>query len=428
MDTECQDKLDLKDLKEELDNRLDKELYIDDRMSVVNNILAKYDDVIIHCTETYNAPKNNANLMRKKLFDICMDRLSNYLLFAPDVIEEGQYKTEMDILNSIKDSVSINTGLEYVIDNEGNIINNINYDFNKNSYTIKDYDKIFENNDKVMSIIQPYKDYAKNMMEFISCADKSLSSVDGEEEVEFELENKKYKVTIQNLKNIKSILGYTGNNFVEIDKSIIAVYEEFYQPMNSVNNIEQNKTDEIVYSDYKIGKSNGGYTLDLSNPEDVKAVIKFAHIEGVSEGFDKYVEKIDELVLNADLTNVQSEVYAIGRKYNKNGSNTPNLKNKSIYIAEHLGTTRQYIDKVHSAIAKKVSDEYKKDKSFHLMNNKDLHKGKICSTCGRVLPANRNFFRVNKSSKSGLRSSCKECEAQQRQKEKKSNQKKKKEK
>ena len=104
--------LDLLSLQKELNKRLNKSYNLEKRQQVIDEITLKYEPTIIYYNELYNVSSNKIDSYMKNMFDISMDRMANYLLFAPE-LNDNEYTKDENIVSNNRNTISFDTGLEF---------------------------------------------------------------------------------------------------------------------------------------------------------------------------------------------------------------------------------------------------------------------------------------------------------------------------
>ena len=403
--------LEILSLQKELNKRLDKSYNLEKRQQVIDEITSKYEPTIIYYNELYNVSSNKIDSYMKNMFNISMDRMANYLLFAPELNDNGYIKDE-NIVSNNRNTISFDTGLGLVLDENGEFTGSAEYNFNNRRYSIAEYKEHFEGNKQVEDIVNEYEKYKEMMMVFIKEAENVARNTN-EKQFIAQFNGKNIELDRQKLDKIKSSVGYTGHNCIEIDKSIVAIYEQFYNPISSktTNPVEIKGT--IEYKDFryrnKYDIESYGYVIDLSNAKQVERIIKHSCLTGISKGFDKYIDMVDKLVMSSKSTDKQKEIYLL---YRTGTLEAKSIENKAISdtdVANKLGVSKQYVGKTVKRLAELAVEEYNKEMEEYYYNELSLIPGKTCDKCGRTFPATENFFYSSKKVKGGLRNICKNC-------------------
>ena len=403
--------LELLSLQKELNKRLNKSYNLEKRQQVIDEITLKYQPTIIYCNELYNVSSNNIDPYMQNMFNISMDRMANYLLFAPELKDNGYIKDE-NIVSNNRNTISFDAGLEFILDENGELIGNVEYDFSNRRYSIAEYREHFKNNKQVKSLVNEYEKYKEMMMDFIKEAE-SVAKATNEKQFTAQFNGKSVELNRQKLDRIKSNVGYTGRNCIEIDKSIVSIYEQFYNPMSSktTNSVEIKGT--IDYKDFRYRNKYDieayGYVIDLSDTKQVEKIIKHSCLTGISKGFDKYIDMIDKLMMSSKSTEKQKEIYLMYRTGTLQAKSIDNKAISDTDVANKLGVSKQYVGKVVKRLAELAVEEYNKSMEEYYYNELSLIQGKTCDKCGETFPATENFFYSTKKVKGGLRNICKNC-------------------
>ena len=403
--------LELLSLQKELNKRLNKSHNLEKRQQIIDEITLKYQPTIIYCNELYNISSNNIDPYMQNMFNISMDRIANYLLFAPELNDNGYIK-EGNIVSNNRNTISFDTGLEFVLDENGEFIGNVEYDFSNKRYSIAEYKEHFKGNKQVENLVSEYEKYKEMMMDFIKEAE-SVAKTTNEKQFIAQFNGKNVELNRQKLDRIKSNVGYTGRNCIEIDKSIVSIYEQFYNPMSSKTTNSTEIKGTIDYKDFRYRNKYDikayGYVIDLSDTKQVEKIIKHSCLTGVSKGFDKYIDMIDKLMMSSKSTEKQKEIYLMYRTGTLQAKSIDNKAISDTDIAKKLGVSKQYVGKVVKRLAELAVEEYNKSMEEYYYNELSLIQGKTCDKCGETFPATENFFYSTKKVKGGLRNICKNC-------------------
>ncbi len=352
------------------------------------------------------------------------DRMSEYVLFSDheldDIIEDENGFTAKDRKRiytftqesnlktmQSKNDISLDTYIYTMSNGEG--MNKKKYDDqNHATYTLKD----FENRIDECPYVKGYMEFNKHARRIIESLDKQISeheengiNIKDIDKLTYTNDNgKKFTYTPQQLSMLKKGIGYSKNNSREIDQDIMAIYREWFRPIffNSVARSEERRR--------KID-------LDFMDKEHIAGLIKASCLTGQFSKFDEYVEKLDKLVKQTNLTELELQVYNILRKGKGLDLDKEKYECNMITITECakiLGVSQPRAVTIFDSLADKVADKYEELYEDYYFTYIARGTYKKCSKCEEIKLANERYFSPKKDGKDGLQAFCKKCDAERK--------------
>lgn len=384
-------------LIESVYHSLDYTLSLEDRLALTETLTDslfqlndRYEYYYSKCRNDY--PSYN---WAKKISK-CMDSVSNYLLFASEVTDDYTY--------SLEDNFTMLEKHKYrPIANKDKLDNSR---YKKTKKTISEY--LQDGN--IPKYIYDYIDFAEATRHTIKQVEeqcKQLKEPIANNHIFFykTIKGKDHSITYEDYKRLRKATGYTKNNSIKLDKEILYMLNNHFEPMKSSNSVKNMWTDIVGELDSDIGLD-----IDLLDRENISLLLKGICYYGESEVFDIYFKQIAELVNNCKLTELQKQIYELLRE-GQEGTNS--LKISLGAIAEKLGKSRSQIHSSFDMMVNKIYEAYEKVYEDNYYTYIAKGKYKVCSKCGRILLATENYFYVDNTKADGLRNYCKDCSSRQ---------------
>ena len=212
---------------------------------------------------------------------------------------------------------------------------------------------------------------------------------------------------------------------IEMCQQQYTIKNEFKQPMyssNTVRNFVKADLEDKIFINENGEPQNDG-AVSFFNPKHVSALL--CNYSGLKEeSYGNFIN--DAYYLMEDLDNLIEEtlrdkyplyydllIYKIDGRQNVEIQSL--IENK--YGIKH---SVEYISSLwRNKIPKLLAEQAKKDYLIWHYSNVEYGQWKRCSKCGQIKLAHNYFFSINKTSKDGWYSICKECRNQKNRKERK---------
>lgn len=388
----------------------------EERIAVVNKIDELYggdlEDNFAHY-KTSNLKTHSNRVIYDKLCSL-YDRMSEYILFANlDKEFEDSLPTKKEDYPFMQESnlKTMQSGNEISFDSYVTMLSkeqstDIKYD-DQNHATYK----LSQFRDRIMECpynIQGYFDFNKHARALIQNLEAQIKELNESgtptnqiEKLTYVNGEKVFYFTVKQLMALKRGIGYTKNNSKEIDRDVMAILREYFKPIyfTSVTRSQEftNKMD-----------------LDFMDREHLAGLIKASSLTDQLDKFDRYVEKLDKLVQETTLTDMELKLYRLLR----NGKGLAlelqfhEFEKNMITITECakvLGVSQQRCNTIFNALADKVAEQYETMYEDYYFTYLARGNYKTCSKCSEVKLANERYFSINKTSKDNLHSVCKAC-------------------
>lgn len=402
---------------------LDYSLDYEDRVKTIEYIDEEFGEALQHHYFTYKTSNLKRYENRTAYDRICnvYDKMSEYILFSNHDLDDTEIdkdgltaaerkssytfsqESNLKTMQS-KSDISLDTYMYTMSNSDGTT--KIQYDDqNHATYTLKDFeDKVDE-----CPYIRTYMEFNKNARRIIKILDKQANKLIAKGVPFKQIKGLKYKnpsgkvfyYDAEHLSAIKRGIGYTKNNSKEIDQDMITIYREWFKPI-------------YFQSVTRAQEFTRKMDLDFMDREHMAGLIKTSCLTGQFGKFDEYVYRLDKLVKQANLTELELQVYNVLRKgkgldldKNKYEDNMTTISE----CARILERSQSKVDEAFNSLVDKVMDKYEETYEDYYFTYIARGTYKTCSKCNDVKLANERYFRKRSDGKGdGYRNECRKCE------------------